>query len=68
VTDARAVVSPIRTTALPDVVQDEGVRDGGESWMAMFRISFGLRPSVRRLDRVRRSVLRKDVIVVVVVS
>lgn len=65
VTDAATVVRPIRTRELPVVVQDDGVRDGGESWIVMCRISFGLRPSIRRLDRVRRSVLRKELIAVV---
>lgn len=32
--------------------------------MVMLRISWGLRPSVRRLERVRRSVLRRELIVV----
>ena len=42
------------------LVQVEFVR--GESWMVMRRISDGLRPSLRRLERARRSVRRNELI------
>lgn len=56
-TAQRTVVRPIWTRALP-FVHVEFVR--GDSWIVIRRISFGFRPSFRRLDRARRSVLRKE--------
>lgn len=58
-TTQRTVVRPIWTKALP-LVQVEFV--SGESWTVIRRISFALRPSLRRLDRERRSALRNELI------
>ena len=46
--------------ALP-FVQVEIVR--GDIWIVIRRISFGLRPSLRRFDRARRSVLLNELMV-----
>jgi hypothetical protein len=58
-TAQRTVVRPIWTSALP-FVQVEFVR--GDNWTVIRRISLGLRPSLRRLDRASRSVLRNELI------